>query len=283
MRKAAPYVAIIAGTGVLFLAMKANAYQIPPVDFAAYPNDGDVYADAVQNAVPATVSNYGNSQYSNATSYDPNTYYDEWGYPIYSDATSYDPNTYYNEYGYPIDAGGDDILSAPQIDGYFINVAYSPQITPIGNAMRTSMQGITAISDHEGFRDRPYKDVAGFWTIGYGHKLKSGEWWDRITPEFARELLVQDVGIAEDAVNAYVTVPLSQPQFDALVSLAYNIGVGAFKRSTLLQKLNAGDYDGALAQFALWRRAGGQVVQGLVNRRAAEAQMFASGTQGSVA
>lgn len=152
-----------------------------------------------------------------------------------------------------------------------------------GGRMMLSLAGLAHLKQWEGLKLTPYKDSAGLWTIGYGHLLKPGEWWDSITEAKASELLADDVGTAEDAVNSLVKVPLSQPQFDALVSFVYNVGVGAFRRSTLLKRLNAGDYAGAAAQLPLWRKAGGQVIQGLVNRRAAEVALFVSGTAGGYA
>jgi hypothetical protein len=98
-----------------------------------------------------------------------------------------------------------------------------------------------------------------------------------ITQERAEELLRLDLRRFEDAVRMQVAVELTQNQFDALVSLVYNIGEGAFSKSTLLRKLNAGDYAGAQAQFAVWRKAGGKVMPGLVNRRAQEAALFGRG------
>lgn len=146
-----------------------------------------------------------------------------------------------------------------------------------GGRMMLSLAGLAHLKQWEGLKLSPYKDSAGLWTIGYGHLLKNGEWWDSITEAQASQLLAQDVGTAEDAVNSLVKVTLSQPQFDALVSFVYNVGVGAFRRSTLLKLLNAGDYAGAAAQLPLWRKAGGQVIQGLVNRRASEVALFTAG------
>jgi len=78
----------------------------------------------------------------------------------------------------------------------------------------------------------------------------------------------------ERTVNEAVTVPLNQNQFDALVSLTYNIGSGAFEKSTLVKKLNTGDYTGAANQYDVWVNAGGKRLQGLVNRRAKEKELF---------
>lgn len=168
------------------------------------------------------------------------------------------------------DAVGDAVLPiAYKIENVFSSVW--------GGRMDLSLAGLAHLKQFEGLRLQPYKDSGGLWTIGYGHLLKSGEWWDSITEAQAAQLLADDVGTAEDAVNALVKVSMTQPQFDALVSFVYNVGVGAFRRSTLLRKLNAGDYAGAAGQFQLWRNAGGRVVQGLVNRRAAEVALFAGG------
>lgn len=170
-----------------------------------------------------------------------------------------------------LDAVGDALLPvAYKVENVFYSVW--------GGRMQISIAGLAHLKQFEGLRLQPYKDSAGLWTIGYGHLLKPGEWWDSITEEFATRLLGQDVGTAEDAVNSLVKVPLSQPQFDALVSFVYNVGVGAFRRSTLLRLLNAGEYAGAAAQLPLWRKAGGQIIQGLVNRRAQELAMFNGGS-----
>ena len=86
--------------------------------------------------------------------------------------------------------------------------------------------------------------------------------------------MTYDLKKFESAVNTAVVVPINQNQFDALVSLTYNIGIKAFKNSTLLKKLNVGDIRGAAAQFDVWINDGGKVVQGLVNRRAVERKLF---------
>jgi lysozyme len=142
------------------------------------------------------------------------------------------------------------------------------------SALTLSPAGLDAIKRHEGLRLEPYDDGAGFLTIGYGHRIRSDEIFDRITLARAQELLQDDVRAAENAVNALVSVPLEQNQFDALVSLVFNIGAGAFRRSTLLRLLNNNDRDAAAAQFDRWTRAGGRVLAGLVSRRAAERAMF---------
>lgn len=140
--------------------------------------------------------------------------------------------------------------------------------------MRVSQSGINKIKQHEALSLVPYRDVAGYWTIGYGHKLKPGEWWDQISESFAEQLLRQDLAIAEQAVNDRVTVPLSQGQYDALVSFVFNVGVQAFADSTLLSMLNRGDYQGAANQLLRWKYAGGDVVAGLLARREREKALF---------
>ncbi len=118
----------------------------------------------------------------------------------------------------------------------------------------------------------------GVWTIGIGTtvypngvKVKQG---DTCTPEQAKVYFKHDLAKFEKTVNEAVTVPLNQNQFDALVSLTYNIGSGAFKNSTLLKLLNKGDYQGAADQFLAWKKAGGKVMKGLVRRREAERALF---------
>ena len=146
----------------------------------------------------------------------------------------------------------------------------------MGKRQSISIAGLDLIKRSEGLALKPYKDAAGFWTIGYGHKLQSGEWWDSIVQVDADELLARDVTDAEDAVNSLVTAPISQAQFDALVSFTYNLGPGALKKSTLLAKINAGDAT-ASAEFGRWVFADGKILPGLQTRRAAEARLFMEG------
>ncbi len=139
---------------------------------------------------------------------------------------------------------------------------------------RTSRRGRELIKRFEGFRSEAYKPhKRDVWTIGYGHTqgVKKG---DVVTKQEASKLLSQDLRESEAAVNRLVKVSLSQAQFDALVSLIFNIGAGAFARSTLRRKLNAGEYDEVDDQLARWIYSGGKVFSGLVRRRAAEADLF---------
>lgn len=141
--------------------------------------------------------------------------------------------------------------------------------------MRTSQAGIDRIAKHEGFRADAYRDVAGNLTIGYGHLIKPGEEFPNpITREMALDLMRKDLSNAEDAVNELVTVPLTQNQFEALVSLVYNIGRGNFEESTLLSLLNDGLYEKAAGEFRKWKFSGGQVYAGLVRRRLEETELF---------
>ena len=141
-----------------------------------------------------------------------------------------------------------------------------------------SKTGIDLISSFEGIRLNAYDDGVGVWTIGIGTtiypngtKVKKG---DKCTEEQALKYLQHDLKSFEKTVNDSVKVPLSPNQFDALVSLSYNIGSGAFKNSTLLKKLNAKDYAGAADQFLVWNKGGGKVLKGLVRRRDAERALF---------
>jgi lysozyme len=139
--------------------------------------------------------------------------------------------------------------------------------------MRLSETGVRLIKQSEGLRTRAYPDSCGVWTIGYGHTrgVRPG---DRCDKARASGWLREDVGAAEAAVARLVSVPLSQGQFDALVDFVFNLGEGALQGSTLRRKLNAGDYEGAAAEFARWCHAGGAVLPGLVTRRARERALF---------
>lgn len=146
--------------------------------------------------------------------------------------------------------------------------------------MRTSDRGISLIAEHEGWVPTIYKDAAGYPTIGYGHLLLPGEeikFRNGITKEQGRELLRQDIKVAEDAVNKYVNASMTQNQFDALVSFTYNVGGGNFQNSTLRKRVNEGRITDAANEFLRWIRAGGKVLLGLQRRRAKERKMFLGG------
>lgn len=144
--------------------------------------------------------------------------------------------------------------------------------------MDISEQGIEFITEWEGLSLKPYKDAAGFWTIGYGHLIgKDLGPWKEITKETAIKLLRADLFVAEGGVNSLVKQPLTQEEYDALVSFVYNIGVRAFSKSTLLRKLNEGDKHAAAREFVRWNVAGGRVVRGLTRRRNRETLLFSAG------
>ncbi len=141
---------------------------------------------------------------------------------------------------------------------------------------KTSLAGIAIITESESFRDVAYQDYKKIWTIGWGHTATAKPGM-KITKEQGVYLLQKDLRAKEDCVNGAVRVGLTQQQFDALVSLAYNIGCSAFKKSTLLQKLNARDYHGAYLEFPKWNKANGKELGGLTTRRAKEQALWASG------
>jgi len=130
------------------------------------------------------------------------------------------------------------------------------------------------IKEAEGLELKAYLCPANVWTIGYGHT--GDDVWPGlvITLAEAEALLTKDLKRFEGYIDKYVKVPLTQNQFDALVSFVYNIGAQAFIESTLLKKLNAGDYEGAAAQFPRWNKAKGKVLAGLVKRREKELKLF---------
>lgn len=140
------------------------------------------------------------------------------------------------------------------------------------SALAVSAVALVGIALHEGYRGEAYKDVVGVPTIGYG-ETKGVKMGDKTTPDRALVQLLSSANKHADAIRQCIHVPLYQHEFDAYVSLAYNIGTGAFCGSTLVKKLNAGDYKGACAEIKRWNRAGGKVVKGLVKRREAEYQM----------
>lgn len=129
------------------------------------------------------------------------------------------------------------------------------------------------VAGWEGFRPTAYQCSAGVWTIGYG-TTEGVQPGDRITHADALDRLMMHLEGDARAVTSAVTVPLEAHERDALISLAYNIGRAAFRRSTLLRLLNAGEKPAAAAQFRRWTRAGGVVSRGLVRRRNAERALF---------
>lgn len=146
--------------------------------------------------------------------------------------------------------------------------------------MTTGKKGLELIKKYEGLRLEAYKCPAGIPTIGYGHtgtvngqKIQMGM---KITKDKAEDLLKKDLAVFEKGVSASVKVPLTQTQFDALVSFAYNLGVGSLQSSTLLKLLNQKKYKEAAEEFGKWVKGGGVVLPGLVKRRAEERELFLS-------
>lgn len=143
----------------------------------------------------------------------------------------------------------------------------------------------------EGKRNKPYKDVAGLWTIGIGHLIKREELFtgkiningvpveykNGLTDDQVFDLLKQDLVQYEDSVRTNVKIPLKQHQYEALVSFTFNVGRSAFERSTMLKQLNYGEVDLIPAQFMRWVYAGGKKWKGLVNRRNKELELFLYG------
>ncbi|HDV8501636.1 TPA: lysozyme [Enterobacter bugandensis] len=146
--------------------------------------------------------------------------------------------------------------------------------------MQTSEKGIALIKKFEGCKLTAYQDSVGVWTIGYGWTqpvdgklIRAGM---TIKQETAERLLKTGLVSYENDVSRLVKVGLTQGQFDALVSFTYNLGARSLSTSTLLRKLNAGDYAGAADEFPRWNKAGGKVLNGLTRRREAERALFLS-------
>ena len=141
--------------------------------------------------------------------------------------------------------------------------------------MKLSAEGLQLIKQQEGFRSRTYLDVAGFPTIGYGHRLiHPGSFPDGVEEAQATEILAADVRDAGQSVEELVKVPLSQGQFDALVDFVFNLGSGRLASSTLLKILNAGRYADAAEQLLRWDQAGGKECPPLKARREAELALW---------
>jgi len=170
----------------------------------------------------------------------------------------------------------DLVMSGPMLAGPIVPGALSTN-----RGMRTSTQGLQLIGGLEGFRSKIYRDQAGHQTIGYGHKLLPGEaalYANGITQAQALSLLQNDVRSTERVVGNKITIGLDQSEFDGLVSFAYNIGNGAFSNSTLVTKLNGGDFQSVPGEMESWNKVtvGGAKVEsdGLNYRRWREAWAF---------
>ena len=148
-------------------------------------------------------------------------------------------------------------------------------------AREVNEAGVRLVQEFEGCRLDAYRCPAGIPTIGYGATgpdIRMGMVW---TQEQADARLVEDLARFAAGVERLVQVDLTDNQFAALVSFAYNVGLGALRDSTLLRKLNAGDYLGAADQLPRWARAGGRIMPGLSRRRLAERALFLDEGAGS--
>jgi lysozyme len=148
------------------------------------------------------------------------------------------------------------------------------------------------ILHHEGVRSKPYQCPALLWTIGVGHvidpthaKVKLDDrkqlpipaGWDRVlSNDEIMDILKKDLNRFEQGVLRLIKVPLTQGQFDALVSFSFNVGLGNLQNSTLRMKVNRSEFDAAAEQFLVWTKAGGKVLKGLVTRRNDERALFIS-------
>jgi lysozyme len=145
--------------------------------------------------------------------------------------------------------------------------------------MKINQATIDLVKKWEGFKAEAYRDAVGVWTIGYGTTAMAGVGIVPVPGMVISEAdatfyLMKGLEKFADEIRPAISREANENQFGAMLSLAYNIGPTAFKRSTLLRKFNAGDIQGAAAQFDVWNKAGGKVLRGLVNRRADEKRLF---------
>jgi len=148
--------------------------------------------------------------------------------------------------------------------------------------MQISDKGIALIKHHEGVRLKPYQDCVKLWTVGVGHLIGDGkslppEWNKVFTMEEVDGILRKDLARFEQGVSKFCPVPLTQGEFDALISFSFNLGLGVLQRSTLRQKIIRNDKKGAAEEFTKYIRAGGKIIKGLVTRRNDEKQLFLGG------
>ena len=158
--------------------------------------------------------------------------------------------------------------------------------------MKVSQKCIEQIKKDEGVRNRPYQCPALLWTVGVGHvidpnhakvpladrkQLPIPTGWDRVlSADEIDDILRTDLARFEAGVLRLIKVPLTQGQFDALVSFSFNVGLGNLQNSTLRMKVNRSEFEAAAEQFLVWTKAGGKVLPGLVKRRTHEKEMFES-------
>ena len=147
------------------------------------------------------------------------------------------------------------------------------KVAYIGEKMKISKEGIALIKKFEGIELQAYQDSVGVWTIGYGHTkgVKEG---DNISLKKAEQMLEEELVEYEGYINNMVELGLEQNQFDALVAWVYNLGPTNLRQSTLLKVLNQGLFNEVPYEIKRWNKAGGEVLNGLVRRREAEALLF---------
>ena len=152
--------------------------------------------------------------------------------------------------------------------------------------MNMTEDGMALIRAFEGFRGRAYRDAVGVWTIGFGHTSMAGapevSQGMEISRAEAEKILERDVAEFAHGVAKLVTAQLNDNEFSALVSFAYNVGLGNFGTSSVLKAVNAGDREAVPRRVQLWVKAGGRVLPGLVKRRAAEAVLFLKSAEAPV-
>lgn len=142
---------------------------------------------------------------------------------------------------------------------------------------RISLKGLDLIKSFESFSDKVYICPAGYKTIGFGHVVKEGENFEHEVSLFeAERLLYNDAQFAEHAVMRLIQAPLTQHQFDALVSFTFNLGSGALQRSKLRRIVNREEHEDVPQEFLRWVWAGGRKLKGLIRRRQAEGALYSS-------
>ena len=148
------------------------------------------------------------------------------------------------------------------------------------NNLVLSDVGIDLIVEFEGLRLSPYEDSSNYASIGIGHLIRKSPVLDTdlpITKPEAYDLFRKDSSIAQWSVNAYVTAPITQNQFDALVCFTFNVGSGNFRLSSVLTTVNESQFASVPQHLALYNESGGKVLPGLIRRRAAESALFMKG------
>jgi len=168
------------------------------------------------------------------------------------------------------------IVAVLWVVGIFAAIHLTERYTHIEeNIMAIAKSTLSFITKEEGVRYRAYQDSKGLWTIGVGHLIKSNEphlMKETLTQQEVDKLLESDLRWCDEAVANSVRVPLTQPQYDALYSLCFNIGETQFKKSTVVKRLNANDYTGAADAILMWNKPAV-----LENRRKRERALFLTG------